>query len=37
YIQLSWDSDETQVWTIDTTEQRIYRFRDMLCKRGPDL
>jgi len=37
YIQLSWDPDETQVWSIDTTEQRIYRFRDTLCKRGPDL
>ena len=37
YIELSWDPDETQVWTIDTTEQRIYRFRDTLCKRGPDL
>lgn len=37
YIELSWDSDETQVWSIDTTEQRIYRFRDTLCKRGPDL
>ena len=37
YIELSWDSDETQVWSIDTTDQRIYRFRDTLCKRGPDL
>jgi len=37
YIELTWDSDETQVWSIDTTEQRIYRFRDTLCKRGPDL
>lgn len=31
------DDEENDVFALDTDGQRIYVFRDTLCKRGPDL
>jgi len=35
YHKLSGDAEQNQLWTIDTANQVIYRFRDTLCKLGP--
>jgi photosystem II stability/assembly factor-like uncharacterized protein len=35
YLKLSGDAGQNQLWTIDTANQIIYRFRDTLCKLGP--
>ena len=35
YLKLSGDAEQNQLWTIDTVNQIIYRFRDTLCKVGP--
>jgi len=35
YLKLSGDSTQNQLWTIDTANELIYRFRDTLCKLGP--
>jgi photosystem II stability/assembly factor-like uncharacterized protein len=37
YLKLSGDTEQNQLWTIDTANQIIYRFRDTLCKLGPTL
>jgi hypothetical protein len=37
YLKLSGDIEQNQLWTIDTDNQIIYRFRDTLCKLGPAL
>jgi len=35
YLKLAGDITQNQLWTIDTANQIIYRFRDTLCKLGP--
>ncbi len=35
YLKLSGDSTQNQLWTIDTANELIYKFRDTLCKIGP--
>jgi photosystem II stability/assembly factor-like uncharacterized protein len=35
YLKLSGDVELNELWTIDTANQIIYRFRDTLCKLGP--
>jgi photosystem II stability/assembly factor-like uncharacterized protein len=35
YLKLSGDSTQNQLWTIDTANELIYKFRDTLCKLGP--
>jgi hypothetical protein len=35
YLKLSGDFTQNQLWTIDTANELIYRFRDTLCKLGP--
>jgi photosystem II stability/assembly factor-like uncharacterized protein len=35
YLKLSGDTEQNELWTIDTTNQTIYRFNDTLCKLGP--
>ena len=37
YLKLAGDAGENQLWTIDTANELIYRFRDTLSKLGPDL
>jgi len=37
YLKLAGDITQNQLWTIDTDNQIIYRFRDTLCKLGPTL
>ena len=37
YLKLSGDAEQNELWAIDTTGQRIYRFQDTLCKFGPTL
>jgi photosystem II stability/assembly factor-like uncharacterized protein len=35
YLKLSGDITHNQLWTIDTADELIYRFRDTLCKLSP--
>jgi photosystem II stability/assembly factor-like uncharacterized protein len=35
YLQLSGNARQNELWTIDTSNQIIYRFQDTLCKVGP--
>ena len=35
YLKLSGDSGQNELWAIDTANQIIYRFQDILCKVGP--
>lgn len=35
YLKLSGDITQNELWTIDTANELIYRFRDTLCKLGP--
>jgi hypothetical protein len=35
YLKLVGDAEQNQLWTIDTDNQIIYRFRDTLSKLGP--
>jgi hypothetical protein len=35
YLKLSGDAGQNELWTIDTTNQIIYRYQDTLCKVGP--
>jgi photosystem II stability/assembly factor-like uncharacterized protein len=35
YLKLSGDTEQNELWTIDTANQIIYRFQDTLCKLGP--
>jgi len=37
YLKLSGDSEQNELWSIDTANQTIYRFQDALCKSGPTL
>jgi hypothetical protein len=37
YLKLSGDAEQNELWTIDTANHTIYRFRDTLCKFGPSL
>ena len=37
YLKLSGDAGQNELWTIDTTNQIIYRYQDTLCKLGPTL
>jgi hypothetical protein len=35
YLKLSGNSEQNDLWTIDTANQIIYRYQDTLCKLGP--
>jgi len=35
YLKLAGDNAQNQLWSIDTANQTIYRFRDTLCKTDP--
>jgi len=35
YLKLSGNFKQNELWTIDTTNQIIYRYQDTLCKLGP--
>ncbi|MFC1988975.1 hypothetical protein ACFLVW_00140 [Chloroflexota bacterium] len=35
HLKLSGDSDQNELWAIDTANEIIYRFQDILCKTGP--
>jgi photosystem II stability/assembly factor-like uncharacterized protein len=37
YLKLSGNYELNELWTIDTSGEIIYRFRDTLCKLGPIL
>jgi photosystem II stability/assembly factor-like uncharacterized protein len=37
YLKLSGDSEQNELWSVDTTNQLIYRYHDTLCKIGPSL
>ncbi len=37
YLKLSGNYELNELWTIDTTNEIIYRFQDTLCKLGPIL
>ena len=37
YLRLSEGTGQNELWSIDTANQIIYRFRDTLCKLGPKL
>jgi hypothetical protein len=35
YLKLSGDAGQNDLWTVDSTNQIIYRYQDTLCKVGP--
>ena len=37
YLKLSGNSEQNELWTIDTVNQTIYWYQDSLCKLGPTL
>lgn len=37
YLKLSEGAAQNELWSIDTSNQLIYRFQDTLCKIGPSL
>ncbi len=37
YLKLSGNAEQNELWTIDTTNQIIYRYQDTLCKVRPIL
>lgn len=37
YPRLSGDEEQNDLWALDSVNQLIYRFQDILCKSGPEL
>ena len=37
YLKLSGNAEQNELWTVDSTNQIIYRYQDTLCKLGPTL
>jgi hypothetical protein len=37
YLKLSGNAEQNELWTVDTTNQLIYRYQDTLCKVGTAL